>query len=173
MIKRQKVLLSKQMTSFRFFAQLFPGQQPRKFHCSWQGACRVVKLISEVLYPISPQGSERKQMIVHFDRLKPYHARQMPEVFLIGLSHRPLRNPDMKMLKKPMMTPTLSYKTIVSLNESSANTAYTYWGSLWGQTCCSMIDGKIQLKPLLKKMTWTKKNIKTVKRCTKDDQQKA
>jgi len=39
-----------------------------------------------------------------------------PEIFLIGLSHQPLRNPDMKqMLKKPMMTPMLSYKTIVSL----------------------------------------------------------
>ena len=26
------------------------------------------------------------------------------------------------------------------------NTAYIYWGSLWGQTCCSVIDGKLLLK---------------------------
>ena len=32
------------------------------------------------------------------------------------------------------------------VNDSSANTAYTYWGSLWGEACCSEIDGKIQLK---------------------------
>ena len=41
-------------------------------------AYRVVKLISEVLYQSSPQGSKRKQMIVHVGCLKPYHARQMP-----------------------------------------------------------------------------------------------
>jgi len=28
---------------------------------------------------------------------------------------------------------------------SLANTAYIYWGTLWGQTCCSVIDGKLQL----------------------------
>ena len=32
------------------------------------------------------------------------------------------------------------------VNDSSANTAYMYWGSLWGQTCCSVKDGKLQLK---------------------------
>jgi len=37
-----------------------------------------MKLISEVLYQISPQGSKRKRMIVHIDLLKPYHASQMP-----------------------------------------------------------------------------------------------
>jgi len=33
------------------------------------------------------------------------------------------------------------------VNDSSAKTAYIYWGSLWRQTCCSVIDGKLQLKP--------------------------
>jgi len=33
-----------------------------------------------------------------------------------------------------------------SCNDSSASTAYIYWGSLWGQTCCSVIDGKLQFK---------------------------
>ena len=28
------------------------------------------------------------------------------------------------------------------VNDSSANTAYIYWGSLWGQICCFVIDGK-------------------------------
>jgi len=60
------------------FCPAVPRGKPRKFHCPWQGPYRVVKPISEVLYQISPQGSKRKQMIVHFDRLKPYHARQMP-----------------------------------------------------------------------------------------------
>jgi len=34
----------------------------------------------------------------------------------------------------------------ILVNDSSANTAYIYWRSLWGQTCCSVIDGKLQLK---------------------------
>ena len=41
-------------------------------------------------------------------------------------------------------------------------------GSLWGETCCSVIDGKLQLKheSAAKKMTWTRiKNIKNVTRC--------
>jgi len=42
------------------------------------------------------------------------------------------------------------------VNYSSVNTAYIYWGSLWGQTCCSVIDGKIQLKhaSAAKTVTW-------------------
>ena len=32
------------------------------------------------------------------------------------------------------------------VSNSSANTAYIYWGSLWGQTYCSVINGKLQLK---------------------------
>ena len=42
-------------------------------------------------------------------------------------------------------------------------------GSLWGETCCSVIDGKLQLKhasAAKKKVTWTRiKNIKNVTRC--------
>jgi len=29
---------------------------------------------------------------------------------------------------------------------SIANIPYIYWGSLWGQICCSVIDGKLQLQ---------------------------
>ena len=32
------------------------------------------------------------------------------------------------------------------VNVSSANISYIYWGSLRGQTCCSVIDGKLQFK---------------------------
>ena len=40
----------------------------------------------------------------------------------------------------------------------------TYWGSLWGQTCCSVIDGKIQLKHT-STAKWTRiNNIKNVVR---------
>ena len=42
-------------------------------------------------------------------------------------------------------------------------------GSLWGQTCCSVIDGKLQLKheSAAKKRTWTTiKNIKNVTSCS-------
>ena len=37
------------------------------------------------------------------------------------------------------------------VSDFSAN---TYWGSLWGRTCCSVIDGKLQLKhaPASKKL---------------------
>jgi len=47
------------------------------------------------------------------------------------------------------------------VNDSSANIAYIYWGSLWRQTCCSLIDGKLQLKHVLaaKKVTQTKKKV--------------
>jgi len=41
-------------------------------------------------------------------------------------------------------------------------------GSLWRQTCCTVIDDKLQLKhaSAAKKVTWTnKKNIKNVTRC--------
>ena len=38
------------------------------------------------------------------------------------------------------------------VNDSSANTAYVYWGSLWGQTCCSVIDGN-SMHLVLKKVT--------------------
>ena len=41
------------------------------------------------------------------------------------------------------------------VRDSSANIAYIYWGSLWGETCCSVIDGKLQLKhaPAAKRVT--------------------
>jgi len=43
----------------------------------------------------------------------------------------------------------------------NANIACIYWGNLWGQTCCSVIDGKLQLKhvPAVKKS-----NIKKIKK---------
>ena len=55
-----------------------PRNSHKKFHCPWQGPSTVTKTINDVLYQISPQGSPRKKLIVHFDRLKPYHARQVP-----------------------------------------------------------------------------------------------
>ena len=54
------------------------------------------------------------------------------------------------------------------VSDSLANSAYIYWGSLWRQTCCSVIDSKPQVKhaPAAKKVTWTRiKSIKNVTRC--------
>ena len=45
----------------------------------------------------------------------------------------------------------------------SANTAYIYQGSLWGQTCCSVIDGKLQLKHMpVSNKKWHKQDPNTV-----------
>ena len=41
----------------------------------------------------------------------------------------------------PLLTPCLNRACMV--NDCSANTAYIYWGSIWGQTCCRVIDGKL------------------------------
>ena len=41
----------------------------------------------------------------------------------------------------PLLTQCL--KSLAS--DSSANTAYIYSGNLWRQTCCSAVDGKLQL----------------------------
>ena len=58
------------------------------------------------------------------------------------------------------------------VNVSSANTAYIYWRSLWGQTCSSWIDGNLQLKhaPAAKKGTNKifKKKHSNVARCRDD-----
>ena len=40
----------------------------------------------------------------------------------------------------------LCLKRACMVNDSSANTAYIYWGSRCGQTCCFVVDGKFQLK---------------------------
>jgi len=36
----------------------------------------------------------------------------------------------------------------------------SYWGSLWGQTCCSVIDAKLQLKHACASKKVTKKSYK-------------
>ena len=56
------------------------------------------------------------------------------------------------------------------VSDSSVNTEYIYWGSLWGQTCSSVIDCKLQLKHApasLKsdKLSKAINNIKGVTRC--------
>ena len=54
-------------------------------------------------------------------------------------------------------------RCVGSLSDSSANTAYIYWGSLWGQTCCSMVDGKLQLKHAPAAKKGHKQDLKTLK----------
>ena len=50
---------------------------------------------------------------------------------------------DREGLSHPLLTQFLTRHLV---NDSSANTTCIYWGNLWGQTCCSVIDGKLQLK---------------------------
>ena len=40
------------------------------------------------------------------------------------------------------------------------NQYFIYWGGLWGQTCCSVIDGKLQLKHASAKKSDMNKNKK-------------
>ena len=59
------------------------------------------------------------------------------------------------------------------INDSSANTAYIYWGSLWGQTCCSVIDGELQLKHASAAKKSDINKTKSTKNVRIADQQKA
>ena len=48
------------------------------------------------------------------------------------------------------------------INDSSANILHTsYWESLWGQTCCSVIDAKLQLKHACASKKWHKQDPKS------------
>ena len=59
---------------------------------------------------------------------------------------------DRERLCHPLLTQCLN---ICLVSDSLANTAYIYVGSLRRQTCCSVIDGKLQFKdaPAAKKLT--------------------
>ena len=48
------------------------GRTP-KFHCPWRGPYRVKKVINDVLYRFQLVDGPRRNIIIHFDRLKPYH----------------------------------------------------------------------------------------------------
>ena len=45
----------------------------RKLHHPWQGPFRVIKKLSDVTYRIQGARRKRRRIVVHFDRLKPYH----------------------------------------------------------------------------------------------------
>ena len=48
------------------------GRTP-KFHCPWRGPYRVKKVINDVLYRLQLVDGPCRNIIIHFDRLKPYH----------------------------------------------------------------------------------------------------
>ncbi len=48
----------------------------KKLHRPWQGPYRFVKVLSEVLFRIQRKDLPRKRLVVHFNRLKPYHEMQ-------------------------------------------------------------------------------------------------
>ena len=78
------------------------GKTP-KFHCPWKGTYRVKKVINDVLYHLQHTGGPRRNTIVHFDRLKPYH---------LGGSQTqktsPHPGPDTETTSSPITTPAHS-----------------------------------------------------------------
>ena len=48
------------------------GRTP-KFHCPWRAPYRVKKVINDVLNRLQLVDGPRRNIIIHFDRLKPYH----------------------------------------------------------------------------------------------------
>ena len=48
-----------------------PKGRPKKLHCPWTGPYKIVQRLSDAVYWIQSRGSQRKKMVVHFDRLKP------------------------------------------------------------------------------------------------------
>ena len=89
--------------------------------------------------------------MVHVSRL------QVSSGFWIITQDRWIRNMvgvhgDRERLCHPLLTRCLNRFLV---RDSSANIAYIYWRSLWGETCCSVIDGKLQLKhaPAAKRVT--------------------
>ena len=47
----------------------------RKFHRPWQGPYKIVKVITDVIYRIQHMKQPRRRIVVHYDRLKPYHGQ--------------------------------------------------------------------------------------------------
>ena len=47
----------------------------RKLHCPWKGPYRVIKVITDVTYRVQQMRPPRRRVVVHYDRLKPYHGQ--------------------------------------------------------------------------------------------------
>ena len=52
-----------------------PRGRSCKFHQPWQGPFVVLKTLSDVTYRIQREGTPRRRVVVHYDRLKPYQGR--------------------------------------------------------------------------------------------------
>ena len=47
----------------------------RKLHRPWQGPYKFVKVIADVVYRIQQMKQSCRRIVVHYDRLKPYHGQ--------------------------------------------------------------------------------------------------
>ena len=52
-----------------------PRGMAKKLYRSWSGSFLVVKKLSEVTYRVQELRNRRRQLVVHFNRLKPYRQR--------------------------------------------------------------------------------------------------
>ena len=59
-----------------------PRGRTSKFHCPWRGPYRVKKVINDVLYRLQLVDGPRRNIIIHFDRLKPYHPESRTKEFV-------------------------------------------------------------------------------------------
>ena len=51
-----------------------PRGHSKNLHCPWDGPYKIVKVLSKVTYRIQCCQVQRRRLVVHFDRLKPYPA---------------------------------------------------------------------------------------------------
>ena len=54
-----------------------PRGRSYKFHQPWQGPFVVLKALSDVTYRIQREGTPRRRVVVHYDRLKPYQGQDV------------------------------------------------------------------------------------------------
>lgn len=76
-----------------------PRGRSRKLHRPWQGPFRIVKSFSDVHYRVSKVSSPRQRLVVHFDRLKPYHGNSPSTTDLqLTLPTSPTTGPSMQQM---------------------------------------------------------------------------
>ena len=46
----------------------------KKLHCPWTGRYRILKRLSEQVYRVQSTSGDKKRLVVHFNRLKPYRT---------------------------------------------------------------------------------------------------
>ena len=72
-----------------------PRGLSRKLYCPWTGPHKVVKKLGSVVYRIQDARGRRKRKVVHFNRLKPYLARNIrPEEQTVTVTNSQAKNSE-------------------------------------------------------------------------------